>query len=855
MKHIINSILLVLAFLQFGYANASLQQDTLSIDDRWNTVFPSKLSPDAKWVLISKRHQNKFNKSKDSLLYINTLTKQKVDIGHLKDVSNNLLYNDLVVGKVNQDIIIEKIGYPSSKLLVNNIRKFTTKAVENQNLLITLSSNNEIKISIINSKGQIDRVLISDLEIGNYFINSNKTKLVYQKNDTEQSVFVVDLQTFKNRKIDSFDYKIEMLYWNKQQDVFAFKDIRNIVYLVNTTTNSVKSINLKEKQIERFEINFYSNNDVFIKYNVKSDKEIPATEYLDIWNGNSKLLVPSNFKKKYEIIYKTFVYNYQRDTLKELQRTRENDYEFIDLPNHLLSYNPFEHKEFDSYFAKIKYTLIRTDNFDSLFSTISRSKQYLIPSQDNKYVLYIDNNNVNQWKILDVQSKKTISITSDAEYRFIPMWSENSQFVFYVNNDFLIKLNVKKGTHQKLFKVNNQSQFTFLNSLTNNSIYNTLDTDKPILLLTSDEQVSSIYKINKNKIDTIVEIKDDNISQARSSLRNLTSKDLNIFIFTQENYNKAPDIMLLRNNKVETLLSSDIPKELYFWRQKKNIFFKDKYQKELQGTLYYPKGFDSNKQYPMIVYTYNFNRTDTNFFEVPTLLSQIGFNIPLLTELGYFVFYTQTYVSEQGPGISALECITKGIKAITQTESSIDSNKLGLIGHSFGGYKSSFIATQSNLFKAVVSGAAAHDLIGGLMYRYSNMRNIPDWFMTESAQYAFNQSYAESPEKYLANSPILHAHKTTTPMLLWTGLLDENVYWENTRKMYIALKRYQVPTIALFYKDIDHALGLDHPIESEDLTKRTIDWFDYFLKDKKDIKWIEKGINYDNTTWSPLDNL
>ncbi|MVX34290.1 alpha/beta hydrolase family protein [Myroides sp. LoEW2-1] len=257
----------------------------------------------------------------------------------------------------------------------------------------------------------------------------------------------------------------------------------------------------------------------------------------------------------------------------------------------------------------------------------------------------------------------------------------------------------------------------------------------------------------------------------------------------------------------------------------------------------------------MVVYTYAEDETDIKEFILPTTLNSTGFNIPLLNDNGYFVFYVQSYVSDQGPAISALESVTSGVKAILKKESAINDLKIGLIGHSFGGYKVSYIATQTDMFAAIISGAGPHDIIGGTMYRYNTYRNAFDLYMAEKGQFEFKDNYAENPQKYIDNSPILHAHKVKTPMLMWTGLKDDNVLWENTRKMFVALKRYQIPTIALFYKNVEHDIMPNQFIENTDLTFRIMDWFDYFLKDYKDIDWINKGIDYDNYSWNQLDTF
>ena len=73
---------------------------------------------------------------------------------------------------------------------------------------------------------------------------------------------------------------------------------------------------------------------------------------------------------------------------------------------------------------------------------------------------------------------------------------------------------------------------------------------------------------------------------------------------------------------------------------------------------------------------------------------------------------------------------------------------------------------------------------------------------------------------------------------------DENVQWEHTMEFYIGLKRYAKDVIALFYGDGYHTF-YDNPQNNEDLRWRSLDWWDYFLKDKKDISWINKQLKKD----------
>jgi dipeptidyl aminopeptidase/acylaminoacyl peptidase len=66
------------------------------------------------------------------------------------------------------------------------------------------------------------------------------------------------------------------------------------------------------------------------------------------------------------------------------------------------------------------------------------------------------------------------------------------------------------------------------------------------------------------------------------------------------------------------------------------------------------------------------------------------------------------------PGRSGVDCVESAVKAVIKL-GIVEENHIGLIGHSFGGYETSFIATQSKLFAAAVAGAGVTDMISGTL--------------------------------------------------------------------------------------------------------------------------------------------
>jgi len=825
------------------------QNDSIKADSNLYNLKSSKISPDGKWVLIGKTTVDKRDKAQ--LLYINTQTKDKVELSHLNGIHQNLLFNDLVVGKENNIVKVVDLKHKESPLLFDNVTKYDTKAERNKNLLITLTNSKTLSITELKSNSPV----LSIDNVNSYSLNPDKTKLVYQLNNTDKTLGVVDLKDFKNTLLASLNEPVGKIYWNNDQQIFALLDASNRIQLYDTNTMGSKRFQLPQSTLEQFELHFFANNDLFIRFNIKTDKQIKESEYLDIWNGNSKFLNRSNFKQKYELEYKALVYKYDTQKVMELKRTREHDYQFINIPNHILSFSHFENEDFTSVDPNIKYSLQSLETGDIKFQTTLRSTVSIIPSKTSKYILYKTSNYLQNWNIYNIEKNTTYNLKTNSTAQFTPIWSEDSKYIFFLKENNIHQYDLENNKIQALTDFKEKHTLLMLYTFkTFSKPSKFIETNKPILFTSKTSKGKALYSIEDNQVKMLYNSK-NNITNIESSFSNVVGNKTQKIVFTEEDFTLPAQIKLVNNNKVSTLFKSDIPKQLYSWRKKKTITFSDSQNNQLGGTLYYPKKYDPSKKFPMIVYIYGKDNTDIQTFELPHTENSLGFNIPLLNQQDYFVFYMQTIVTNQGPGLAALDCVVKGVEAVSKQENTIDINKLGLIGHSFGGYKTSFIATQTNLFSAIVSGGAPHDFIGGFTYRYSNYRSTLDWFMAENGQFGFNQSFGENPQKYLDNSPILHAHQVKTPILLWTGLLDENVQWENTQKMFVALKRYNIPTIALFYNDAGHALDIYNKKQSKDLTVRTLDWFDYYLKDNRNIPWITKGVDYNTYSWHQLDNF
>ena len=179
---------------------------------------------------------------------------------------------------------------------------------------------------------------------------------------------------------------------------------------------------------------------------------------------------------------------------------------------------------------------------------------------------------------------------------------------------------------------------------------------------------------------------------------------------------------------------------------------------------------------------------------------------------------------------SAFDCVNAAVN-VALVKGNIDAGRMGLIGHSFGGYETSYIIGQTNLFKVAVAGAAITDLRSHYLFTNKRQVNLNNF---ERFQYRTILPYTDP--KFEANSPINFANKIETPLLLWTSGQDPVVSPHQSIELQTALWRLGKPSVLLLYPNDDHSL-MDKG-NQKDLSEKVLQWFAYYLKGSPASDWI-----------------
>jgi dipeptidyl aminopeptidase/acylaminoacyl peptidase len=246
----------------------------------------------------------------------------------------------------------------------------------------------------------------------------------------------------------------------------------------------------------------------------------------------------------------------------------------------------------------------------------------------------------------------------------------------------------------------------------------------------------------------------------------------------------------------------------------------------VQGWLVGPRTVEPGKKYPMIVQVHGGPAAAVT----PRFIAAGGRSnlVRDLAERGYFVFMPNPRGSYgQGTKFSGankrdfgggdFRDILAGVDAAAKV-APIDVQRLGLMGHSYGGFMTMWGVTHSQRFKAAVAGAGIANWIS-----YYGQNGIDTWMIP-----FFGASAYDDPAIYRAASPIESIKAAKTPTLIYVGERDVECPAAQSVEFWHGLRAMNVPTKLVIYEGEGHAIR--KPEHQKDQRERTLAWFDHYLK-------------------------
>ena len=325
----------------------------------------------------------------------------------------------------------------------------------------------------------------------------------------------------------------------------------------------------------------------------------------------------------------------------------------------------------------------------------------------------------------------------------------------------------------------------------------------------------------------------------KSVARLAKAKNADVYQYVAQSYEDSPDAFVGADlTSMKQVTATNAFQSKYAWGRAELVDFTSEKGQKLQGVLRYPAGYQPGKKYPMIVYVYEKLSDGLHRYVAPT--EREYYNVTTFTSAGYFEFEPDIVFRPREPGLSVVECVRPAVAAVA-AKGLIDPKRVGMIGHSWGGFDTAFMSTHTDVFAAAVAGAPITDLVSNYgSHHFSS--GIAETDHIETGQQRMQVPVYEDLAAYTRNSAVFGVNTMTTPLLIEVGDADGTVFWHQGVELYNAARRAKKDVVLLVYGGEDH--GLRQKANQIDYHRRIMEWFGHYLQGEPAAPWIANGVAF-----------
>jgi dipeptidyl aminopeptidase/acylaminoacyl peptidase len=614
------------------------------------------------------------------------------------------------------------------------------------------------------------------------------------------------------------------------------------------------------KVAQQAELADYQNpSDIF------NPEMITANKQLRIWHGDDAKIKPQEVKEYEQELKRTYLAVLHLDSNEMVQLADQvvPDVTYGEQARFLLASSDVPYQKMVTWagFYRDVYLVDVNSGNKTLVLTQQPSDAMPTLSPNAKFLAYYQQGNV---FIFDVVSQRSVNLTANISspfadedhdypsaapgYGFGPWLADDSAITVYDKYD-VWQFNTASKQGFMLTKGEGRKQKTQFRLVG-------LAQDKELPAVVNDAQSVLLQGYShQSKADGFFSAKIgvagvSRLTQSDSKLTLLArANKAAAVVFSKQRYDLYPDLYIADNTSpqnAQQLTTLDKQRESFKWGNAELVHWRDGDGVKMAGVLIKPTNYQAGKQYPTLVYFYRFMSDRLHAF--PDMKLNHRPNFAWYADNGYTIFLPDIRFEIGYPGISSVKALTAGVQKLIEMGVT-DPDAVGIQGHSWGGYQSAYAVTQTNIFKAVVTGAPVSNMTSA----YSGIRHgsgLARQFQYETGQSRIGESLFDASQKYIENSPIFYVDRIQTPMMIMFGDKDDAVPWEQGIELYLAMRRAGKEVVFLQYEDEPHHLKkypnkLDYSIKMKQ-------YFDHYLKGAQAPDWLRQGEAYQEYKPKPL---
>jgi len=367
----------------------------------------------------------------------------------------------------------------------------------------------------------------------------------------------------------------------------------------------------------------------------------------------------------------------------------------------------------------------------------------------------------------------------------------------------------------------------------------TIPADKPLLLSATDDHTKATgyhtVSLGQNADPAKLIMVDKAFGRQLNK-----AKDADTLVFSLSRFDEFPDLWVsnLRFENLRKISDANPQQAQYNWGKAELIDYRNADGKDLRAVLIKPEDFDATKKYPMMVYIYETLTEGLHRYSAPGPGTSIS--TTRYVSNGYIVLMPDIVYDTGYPGECALKCVVPAVQRVLDM-GFVDPARVGIQGHSWGGYQITYLITRTDIFRAVQAGASVSNMISA----YGGIR----WGsgMSRAFQYEKTQSRIGGPPwrktlQYLENSPIFWVEKINTPYLTIHNDEDDAVPWYQGIEFITALRQLGKEAYMFNYNGEKH--GLRQRENQKHWTVHMDEFFDHHLKGAPRPEWMDRGVPF-----------
>lgn len=411
-----------------------------------------------------------------------------------------------------------------------------------------------------------------------------------------------------------------------------------------------------------------------------------------------------------------------------------------------------------------------------------------------------------------------------------PLWDKKSKSLFFIHSNAVWEVSLNEKKAGEFVKIPNRRLTEIVAPFQANVFWSNTDSNSLFVKTTESESLKrGFYRVNLIKRIAAAEIeKNENYGAAETTDASANNRKI---VTALESAALPPEIWLGENGVRNFRRVTRIEKRLDGFKtgESRLIEYQTAAGQKLRAALLLPAGYEAGKRYPLVTVVYGGANLSTRANDYGIFGQGVN-NMQLLASRGYAVLLPDL-PTRGANGLNDLAAMT--LPAVDKAiELGIaDADRIGVMGHSFGGYTTLALITQTNRFKAAMMTAGFGNLFG----LYGAMRDDGEAFNTqwwETGPHGFGDTPWKARDKYIENSPIFNLDKVKTPLLIAHGSRDVSVQPFLSDEIFVGLRRLGRETVYAKYENEGHVPAQWGYANQIDYAARMIDWFDTHLKRK-----------------------